>query len=79
MNRELLRKQIGKEIKITRVLLGLTQGQLGKKVNLCASAISNYERGEVSPSADVYIYIRSLAKDPHFSATPVTTTPKAGE
>ena len=45
--------RIGQTIKLMRRLRGYTQEQLGEKIGVTASSISQFERGEASPKLDV--------------------------
>jgi len=53
MNGNELRKHIGKKINYYRKKKGLTQLDLGNKVGVKNSTISDYERGKISPDQDV--------------------------
>ena len=53
MNGNELRKHIGKKINYYRKRKGLTQLELGDKVGVRNSTISDYERGKISPDQDV--------------------------
>ena len=47
-------------IKAARLKKGLTQEELGRKVNVQKSAISKYERGFIQPSQDVLINLAEV-------------------
>ena len=47
-----------------RQTLKLTQGELGKRLNTSAMAVSRWERGQSEPPADAYIRLGSLVGDP---------------
>lgn len=50
-------ENIGMQLRIGRIKKRLTQGDVGKLVNIRQSAISAYERGEKSPS---FVMVKSL-------------------
>ncbi|MFH1958729.1 MAG: helix-turn-helix transcriptional regulator [Patescibacteria group bacterium] len=47
-------KQFGKNIKIARSKIGLTQKQIAKKAKISTNYYARVERGEVNPSIDVF-------------------------
>jgi transcriptional regulator with XRE-family HTH domain len=47
-----------------RKALKLTQGELGKRLNTSAMAVSRWERGDAEPPADAYIRLGNIADDP---------------
>jgi phage repressor protein C with HTH and peptisase S24 domain/DNA-binding XRE family transcriptional regulator len=47
-----------------RQALKLTQGELGKRLNVTAMAVSRWERGDNEPPADSYIRLGNMADDP---------------
>ena len=47
-----------------RQTLKLTQGELGKRLETSAMAVSRWERGDAEPPADAYIRLGNIADDP---------------
>jgi phage repressor protein C with HTH and peptisase S24 domain len=47
-----------------RHALKLTQGELGKRLNTSAMAVSRWERGGVEPPAEAYLRLGNIARDP---------------
>lgn len=57
---EVLMYDLGEKIKMLRTERGLTQDQLGKKLNLSKSSISKYESGQKIPTLETLVNIAAL-------------------
>ena len=57
-------RKFGKNIKLARVELDLTQTQLAEKINAKQKSISRYETGASLPSIETLVKIAKLLKKP---------------
>ncbi len=60
----MIRKKLGKKIKLARVERDLTQTQLAQKINAKQKSISRYETGASLPSIETLIKIAKVLKKP---------------
>lgn len=58
---------IGKRLKETRLIAGLTQKELGERIGISASSIANYETGISHPKEPLlYALMNTLKIEPNF-------------
>src|SRR5437868_2270950 len=56
--------EAAKHIRSLRQRMKLSQAEIGRRVNSSSMSVSRWERGILTPSADVYIQLGHLAGDP---------------
>lgn len=58
-------KKIGKKIKLARIELDMTQGDLAQEAGLIQNSISKYERGLSLPTLDALEKLAKALKKPY--------------